>query len=584
MKFRFYLVLFCLLLLPVSGNAESLHLKIKCADKKLQKILEPALVLPPALISDGRINKNWLDHFQKKIPEKVHAILEPYGYFHSQVSSQIKEVKPGEYHLRVKVTPGIPLRITTLKLELTGSVQRLPEIEQLRKDFPLKVGDILRQDIYKKGKSALLQGVINLGYFDAKFKQHQILVDQDKRQINIILHIESNGRFRFGETTFKNHGDYQDHFLRRYITYKEGEYFSQTKLNQTRRKLRDANLFRSIEIKPLRDQATDHRIPISISLESAPRHQLLPGIGYGTDTGVRGSLRYRNRNLFHRGHEFEGDLRVSKKDQYFLTTYTIPDQDTLDRRTMLHAGIIREDNTSYESHKLFTEEEYQRSFNNELTGSLFIRQERERYWIGDDHSKLSFLLLPGARLSWRHVDNLLTPRQGIQTRLELKGGYKDCLSDISILRVTSNVTTIYPLPQQLSLLLRLRGGATWHSDSFSEVPASLRFFPGGGKGIRGYKYKSLGPKDNNGQVIGGKHQLIANIELEKKLNKDWGVVIFTDIGNSFNSLSEYHSKQGAGIGVNYYTVIGPVHIDIARPIGDNDKKNYRLSLSVGAQW
>ncbi len=582
MKFRFCLVLFCLLLLPVSGNAESLRLKIKCADKKIQKILEPDLVLPPSLINKGKINKNWLNHYQQQLPEQVHAILEPYGYFHSQVSSRVKEIKPGEYQLRIKIEPGTPLRITTLKLDLTGPGRNRPELVQLFKNFPLHVGDVLRQDSYENEKAALLQGAINLGYFDAKFQQHQILVDRDKRQVNIILHLESNDRFRFGKTLFENRGDYLEHFLRRYLTYQEGEYFSQTKLDQTRRKMRNANLFRSIDIQPLRDQATNHLIPIKISLKSSPRHQLLPGIGYGTDTGVRGSLRYRNRNLFHRGHEFEGDLRVSEKDQYFLTTYTIPDQDTLDRRTLLHAGVIRENNTSYESHKLFTEEEYQRSFHNGLTASLFIRQERERFWIGDDHSKLSFLLLPGIRCSWRQVDNLLTPRRGIQTRLELKGGHQDFLSDISILRLSSNITTTYPLPQQLYFLLRLRGGATWHSGSFNQVPASLRFFPGGGKGIRGYKYKSLGPKED-GQVVGGKHQLIANIELEKKLNPDWGVVIFTDIGNSFNTLSEYHTKQGVGVGLNYYTAIGPLHIDIARPIGDH-KKDYRLSLSVGAQW
>lgn len=583
MKFQFYLVLFCLLLLPVSGNAESLRLKIKCTDKKIQKILEPALVLPSSLIIDGKVNENWLRHYQLQLPEQVQDILEPYGYFHSQVNSSVKETKPGEYRLKVKIESGTPLKITTLKLEMSGPGSNLPEMIQLLKDFPLQVGDVLRQDRYDKGKSELLQGAVNLGYFDAKFQQHQILVDRDKRQVNIILHFESNDRFRFGKTVFKDRGEYLERFLRRYLTYQEGEYFSQIELDKTRRKMRNANLFRSIEIRPMRDQATDHLIPIQISLNSSPRHQLFPGVGYGSDTGARGSLRYRNRNLFHRGHELQGDLRVSEKDQYFVTTYTIPDLDTLDRKTRLHAGIKNEDNTSYESDKLFSEVEYIRSFNGELRGSLFLRQERERFWIGDDSSRVSNLLMPGVRLSLRQVDDLLVPRSGVQTRLELKGGADALLSDISLLQITGNITTIHPLFPELFLLLRLRGGATWHSDSFSQVPASLRFFPGGAKGIRGYKYKSLGPKDKDGQVIGGKYQLIANIELEKKLNQDWGVVIFTDIGNSFNSLSEYHSKQGAGIGLNYYTAVGPVHIDVARPIGDN-KDKYRLSLSVGAEW
>ena len=584
MKLRFYLIFFCLLLLPVSSSAESLRLKIKGVDKELQKILDPALVLPPNLISEGVINKTWLTHYQRQLPELVSDILEPYGYFHSQISSQIKEINPGEYQLRVKIKPGTPLQITTLELKLTGPGNNLPELSQLLEEFPLQIGDVLRQDLYEDGKAALLQGAINLGYFDANFQKHQILVNRDKQQVSIILHLESSDRFRFGETFFKDRGDYLEQFLRRYISYQEGETFSQKKLDQTREKMRNANLFRSIEIKPLRNQAINRQIPIQISLKSSPRHQFFPGVGYGSDSGARGSLRYRNLNLFHRGHEFQGDLRISEKDQYFVTTYTIPDMDRLDRLTKLRAGIKNEDNTSYESDKLFSEVEFVRLFHGNRSASFFIRQERERFWIDDDSSRLSNLLLPGVRFSSRQVDDLLTPRRGIQTRLELKGGADALFSDISLLQLTGNVTAMHPLPQQLSLLIRLRGGTTWHSDSFSHVPASLRFFPGGGEGVRGYKYKSLGPKDNKGQVIGGKHQIIANIELEKKLNPDWGVVVFTDLGNSFNTLSNFHSKQGVGIGLNYYTGIGPVHMDVARPIGDRHNSKYRLSLSVGAEW
>ncbi len=583
MRFRFYLILFTLLLLPMISGAKSLRLNIQGVDKKLHKILESSLAIPTSLISEDKINRNWLSYHQRQLPELVSATLEPYGYFHSQVESQVEEIDPGEYQLNVEVKPGQPLKISTLELNLTGPGDSFPPLLQLLDSFPLHVGDILRQDIYQEGKAELLKGAINLGYFDAKFQQHQILVNRDTRQVNIILHLESGARFHFGKTVFMDHGEYQERFLRRYLSYQEWDYFSQKKLDQTRKRMRNANLFRSIDIKPERDQAEEHQIPVKIDLKPAPRHQFFPGIGYGTDSGVRGSLRYRNRNLFHRGHEFQGDLRVSEENQYFLTTYTIPDLDHLDRMTRFHAGIINEDNTSYESDRFFTEAEYIRPFYKKLTASLFIRQERERYWIGDDSSELSRLLLPGVRLGWRQVDDLITPRRGIQTRLELKGGADALFSDIDLLQCTGNITTIYPLPQQLSLLLRLRGGATWHSSSFSQLPASLRFFPGGGKGVRGYEYKTLGPKDSDGDYIGGKHLLVANIELEKKLNPDWGVVIFTDIGNSFNAWSDYDAKQGAGIGVNYYTSIGPLHIDVARPIGD-DKNKLRLSLSVGAEW
>ncbi len=583
MRFRFYLILFFLLLLPITSSAESLRLNLQCGDEELQKILEADLVLPSSLIREDKINQRWVSRYQQQLPELVNDILEPYGYFHSQVNSWLENIEPEKYQLEVEIDPGTPLQVTNLELHLTGPGADLLELQLLLESFPLQVGDILRQDIYKEGKKALLQGAINLGYFDAVFQQHKILVNRGKQQVDIILQLESGIRFRFGKTFFIDRGNYIDRFLRRYLSYQEGAYFSQAQLDQTRLNLRNADQFRSIKIQPLRDQAEEDQIPINIDLEPAPKHQLFPGIGYGTDTGVRGSLRYRHLNLFHRGHELRGELRVSRKDQYFLTTYIIPDLNRADSQTLLHAGIDHEDNTSYESDKIFSEGEYQRLFRKGLTGSAFIRLARERYWIGDDNSNLSYLLLPGIRLNWHKVDNLLTPHQGIQTNMDLKGGHKALLSDISLLQFSGNVTTIHPLPRQLSLLLRLRGGATWHSDSFSQLPASLRFFAGGGDSLRGYKLKSLGPKDDKGQVAGGKYLLLATVELEKRLNPDWGIAIFSDVGNAFDSLSEYHCKQGAGIGVNYYTRIGPLRVDLARPIGGHENK-LRLYLSLGGEW
>jgi len=217
MRFRFYLILFTLLLLPMTSSAKSVRLNIQGVDKELHKILESALALPASLISEDKINRSWLRYHQRQLPELVSASLEPYGYFHSQVESQVEEIKQGEYQLNVEVKPGQPLKVSTLELNVTGPGASFPPLLQLLDSFPLHVDDILRQDIYKEGKAELLKGAINLGYFDAKFQQHKILVNRDTRQVSIILQLESGDRFQFGKTAFMDHGEYQERFLRRFL-------------------------------------------------------------------------------------------------------------------------------------------------------------------------------------------------------------------------------------------------------------------------------------------------------------------------------------------------------------------------------
>jgi translocation and assembly module TamA len=111
----------------------------------------------------------------------------------------------------------------------------------------------------------------------------------------------------------------------------------------------------------------------------------------------------------------------------------------------------------------------------------------------------------------------------------------------------------------------------------------LRFFAGGDRSVRGYAYQSLGPKDDSGQVVGGKHLLVANLELEKRLTPKWGGAVFYDLGNAFDSLAEYELEQGAGIGVRRYTPIGPIRLDLARQLG-NSTKRWRIHLSMGFGW
>ncbi len=579
---RLFLFLICLLVLPVFGHAESLRLDFRGIDKELLKILEAALVLPSSLQEGERLNQRWIKRYQRKLPGLVSGVLEPYGYFHSQTDSELVLEDAGRYRLQIEIAPGEPLHVSSLKLDLEGPGRELAEVQRFAEAFPLRVGDVLRQDLYAAGKTELLQAIRNLGYLDAEFRQHQIKVHRGNRQVDIILLLHTGVRYRFGKTSFANHFTYSERFLRRYLQYQEGEYYSQKLLNQTRLNLLNADLFRSINVQPAPVPGPGNQVPVQIELQPAPRHRLKPGIGYGTDSGARVSLRYRNLNLLERGHELQGDLLLAEKMQSLLSTYIIPDLDRLDSQTLLRIGYEREETDSYLSRKLFSEAEYQRAIGQRLLASLFVRLEQEYSEISDEKTRLQ-MLLPGVRLVWRQVDAPLAPRRGLQASLELKGAHEKLVSDTSLLQLSAEATSLHPLPRQFSLLFRLQGGTTWQNDPLRQLPASLRYFAGGNRSVRGYRYQALGPRDEQGQVVGGKHLLVANVELEKRFTSDWGGSIFYDIGNAFDSFDEYELEQGIGLGIRRYTRIGPLRLDLAKQLGKK-KNKFRLHISVGFGW
>lgn len=581
MKYVILLLCVCLLL-PGVVTGESLQLQVEGVEEGLSEAVKAALVLPSPLLNAEKINRRWLRNYQKQIPQRVREALEPYGYFLSEASSSLEQPQPGELQLIVQVTPGPPQRVTELQLDLQGPLVEQPELASQLPPFPLQVGDVLRQDQYEQGKSKRLQAVVDLGFLDASYSRHQILVHRREGRAEIRLSLDSGPRYHFGETLFQGADDYPERFLRRYLAYQKGAVFNYTELGQTQINLQNSDLFRNINVSPQTSAATPGVMPVQVELHPAPRHQLRPGIGYGTDTGARFSLHYRNLNLLQRGHELQGDLLLAQRRQSLVSNYIIPDMRRADSQTNLRVGFDREDTDSYLSRKLFSEAEYQRTFGSGLVGSLYLRLIQEYSLIGSDQTR-SQLLIPGTRITWRKVDDVLDPRRGVLLRMELLGASRDLLSDTSLVQLKGDMLSLWPLPADLTLMLRLQGGSTWQDDPISDLPASLRFFAGGDGSVRGYGYQTLGPKDAAGEVIGGKNLLVANLELERRFNENWGGAVFYDIGNAFDSFSQYELEQGAGIGVRRYTPVGSLRLDLARQVG-TPKESFRVHLSVGFGW
>ncbi|HAI23845.1 MAG TPA: outer membrane protein assembly factor, partial [Alcanivorax sp.] len=113
----------------------------------------------------------------------------------------------------------------------------------------------------------------------------------------------------------------------------------------------------------------------------------------------------------------------------------------------------------------------------------------------------------------------------------------------------------------------------------TELPASIRFFAGGDASVRGFAYESLGPLDNDGEVIGGRHLLVGSLEYDHPISEQWSLAVFTDAGNAFNNFDDYEIRHSAGFGVRWRSPLGPIRVDFAR--GIEEGREWRLHLSMG---
>lgn len=570
--------LFLSLALPVSA-AEPVEVVVEGVEDQVLDNVRLALALPPGLVHEGKANRLWLQRFSGQAVEKVHAALEPFGYYNAQVQVVMEPLEEERYRLLVTVVPGKPVRVGEVAVELRGAGSTQNTLQGLVAAFPLQKGNILLQPEYERAKVGLKTRAEELGYLDADFSEHEIRIAPGETSARIRLVLETGERYLFNGARIEGAPDYPAAFLRRYVSFAPDDVFSYAALGETQLNFTNSERFKEVVVMPEKAAAKDFRVPVLVQLKQAPRRTLRPGLGYGTDTGGRFSIRYRDLNMFHKGHEFNVQLYIAERLQGLAAGYILPSYRDIRSSTTFQLNLQREEVDAYTSELIAMEAARNHSFGKGDLGTAYLRLQQEEFTIGTQESS-SRLVLPGLRFTRDRYDNFIHPTTGYRFSVDLRGTHQFIGSDTSLLQVIGEGSHLLPLPWRLSLHTRLRAGVTLFSDPLTDIPPSLRFFAGGDQSVRGYAYKSLGPVDDSGEVVGGKQIVTGSIELERAFLKNWGISIFHDAGNAFDSFSDIKLFQGAGVGLHYYSPVGALNLSVARQIGV-DNPGYRIHFTVG---
>lgn len=568
----------CLFLALPSNAAEPVEIVVTGIEGDAQKNIQESLVLPAGLVREGKVDRLWLERFAKQADIKARTALEPFGYYNALITVTLEPDKEG-YRVLVKVVPGEPVRLSDVKVSIAGPGSEEKRLHRLIATFPLKKGGILLHQGYEESKAALILRAQDLGYLDAEFSRHEIRIAQSATNATIELVLETGEQYYFGETVIDGAPDYPDSFLGRHLTYTPGQVFSYPSLGETQRNFANSERFKEVIITPEKQDAEAYRVPVTVQLKEGPSISLRPGVGYGTDTGARFTVRYRDLNMFHLGHELFSNLYIAERLQGLVTGYIFPGSRDVRTSTALQLNLQQEKTSIYNSRILALELARNRSFGTGKLGTAYVKAQYEDYALGDQNSTAR-LLLPGVRFSDDRYDNPIRPRRGFRYGLELRGTDQFLGSDTALVQFLAEGSYLQPLPWRLSLHARAKGGTTQLNDPVRNIPPSLRFFAGGDQSVRGYSYKSLGPRDATGRVVGGTQLLSGSIELERAFFKDWGVSLFYDAGNAFNSFDSVKLAQGAGIGLHYYTSVGALNLSVARPLGE-DNPSIHFHFTVG---
>jgi len=114
------------------------------------------------------------------------------------------------------------------------------------------------------------------------------------------------------------------------------------------------------------------------------------------------------------------------------------------------------------------------------------------------------------------------------------------------------------------------------------MPDAEQWRAGGEDSVRGYSWRSLGPLDRNGNVIGGNSLITSSIEVAHPFTERLPSVLwatFYDAGSAASRFGDLKIDRGYGVGLRWRSPVGPLKIDLSH--GQGEHHLLRLDLSVG---
>jgi translocation and assembly module TamA len=553
-------------------DEEPLRIVIEGVDEILRKQIELSLSL--AQLAGEHPTQARLQRLYARAPQEIRQALRPFGYYDVNVSSRMKR-KGQLFVYRFHVEPGPRVHMDRIRIDIKEAGEQDVQLLKARAAFPLKPGDPLVHAKYDQGKEALLDAAIQEGYLDAAYTTSRLEVDPARRLANVILELRTGQRYRLGRVNIEQ-TILKPSFVRKYIPFQEGEPYQTRKLLDLKYALDDSGYFSSVTVAPERKKTQDDMVPITVTTNPAKRNLYTAGLGFGTDSGPRGSLGWQNRYLNKKGHTLRIDGATSLIDSHLTADYRVPVPPPATDSLSFNGGMQQQDVDDRKSLKGTAGIGLMRS-SGSWQRSLRINYEYERYRIGDQEQEHAILLLPGLGWSYTKSDQAPIMRQGLRIDTDVRGAAKWLASDLDFLRLYARAKWIQGLWPGGRVLLRGESGANLTS-KLVQVPLSQRFFAGGDQSVRGFDYQKLGPKDSDGNVIGGRYLMVGSTEFEQGVWNKLGVATFFDMGNAFNTFSE-PMKKAMGAGLRFHTPVGVARLDIARTI--ETRPSWRVHITFG---
>ena len=516
--------------------------------------------------------------FQSRLEDNINDAVKALGYYQPVITFSVEGEK-GEQTLVVNVDPGEPVYIYVSDILITGEAENDVDFIRAVESSGLNLGQVLNHGNYESLKSTLQNLALRKGYFDGDFSLNKLEVAPGRHQAMVRLHYDSGQRYSFGASTIEG-SQIEEKRVRSIIPFKEGDPYLASRIGELNQSLSNTGWFSSVYVEPnLESVGVNRQLPMKVHLEPQVRNQLETSIGYSTDVGVRGKIRWKKPWLNEAGHSFDSAISISKPEQEATVSYKIPLEQVLKDYYIVKYGLKNVDNRDTDSLESNLAFERHWVFDSGWHRTIYTRFLYEEFTQGIQDGS-AWLVLPGMSFSKSRTRGGTMPMWGDKKAFTIEITDQALTSDAKLLRLQAQGAIVRSIGQNHRGIARADLGAMY-TDNFYKLPPSIRFFAGGDNSIRGYGYEEVSPKDSNGFLTGGQFMATSSLEYQYRVVGNWWLATFVDYGDAWIETPDW--KMGAGLGIRWASPVGPVRLDFAWGFDAEPGDEFKIHFTLGPE-
>lgn len=446
------------------------------------------------------------------------------------------------------------------------------------------------------------------GYADAQVSPD--IRDAGPNRVNITYRVTEGSRFRVGRVNIAGNTKTKDKVIRREIPLKPGDMFNSVELETTKARLDNLQYFS--EVQTTGSPGGSGYRDVNVLVEEKATGSVGVGAGFSSIDSIVGfvTLEQSNFNLFNPwnftggGQRFAMSLRGGS--QRSEASVSLVEPWFMDQQLALGGELFYKQSTYFSDFYEQTNLGAALSLKKPLGKKDSIKFEYRVENVGinvdngvDPQSKLSDLNIGGDKLrsalSTNYVydsrDSSMLARHGHKVDLGLT--YAGLGGDVDTVSFSGQGAQYWNL--KWDSILSVNGELAFvDSTNGGEIPIFERMFLGGGRTLRGFKFRDVGPRDAGytNETYGGNSLAYVTVEYTVPIIETVRAAVFYDTGfvnkDSWDvNVNDVYSDVGVGIRLKLPISPLPLALDYAVPVSTPDKeadKGGQFNFSLSSQF